>query len=172
MTAGIRRFIATMLVVLFLTLPGAVLAQDKRGANITVTLMDGSAVSGELIAVRPQSLVLLSPVGTDESVEVRDISTVTIIKKSKAGKGFWTGFLIGGIAGGVLGATGDDPTVGRGGAIVLGAITIGGICGLIGLGIGAAANRHTTIDFSGLTEAEATLELNRLRAMARMRSVQ
>jgi hypothetical protein len=165
MTAGIRRFIASVLVVLFLALPGAVLAQEKRGANIRATLKDGSAVSGELIAVRRYSLVLLSPVGKDVSVEVSYISSIRIVKKSKAGNGFLIGMLVGGIAGGAL-YDEDRASLGIGGVV----ISFGILAGLIGAGVGAASGRDTTIDFSDLTEADIMLELDRLRGKARMRS--
>jgi hypothetical protein len=103
MIPGIRRFIASMLVVLFLTLPGAMLAQEKRGANLIVALKDGPSVAGELIAVRQNSLVLVSPAGKDETVEFDKVSTITIVKKSKAGNGLLIGLLVGGIAGGGVG---------------------------------------------------------------------
>jgi hypothetical protein len=122
MTCGIRRHIASMLVVLFLTLPGAMLAQEKRGANLIVALKDGPSVGGELIAVKQNALVLMSPAGKGESVDIDKISTIAVAKRSKAGSGFLIGFVIGGIAGGFLGASGDDPTVGQGGAIFLGAL--------------------------------------------------
>ncbi len=169
MTPGIRRFIASMLVVLFLTLPGAVLAQEKRGANLIVALKDGPSVAGELIAVRQNSLVLVSPAGKDESIEISRISTITIAKKSKAGSGFLTGFLVGGIAGGVLGSRADEY---QGGAILAGVLLFGALGGLIGLGIGAASGGVETIEFAGLSETQKSQVLKRLRGMARMPAAQ
>lgn len=173
MTPTVRRLTASVLVVTFLSLPGAMLAQEKRGANLVVALKDGSSVAGELIAVKQNSLLLLSPVGKDESVELSRISTITIAKKSKAGSGFLIGFLVGGIAGGVLGhkLNEGDPDYETTGAVA-GVVLFGALAGLIGLGIGAAAGSDETVDFEGMTEAEAKLELNRLRGMARMRTAQ
>jgi len=173
MTPGIRRFFASMLVVLFLTLPGAVLAQEKRGANLIVALKDGPSVAGELIAVRQNSLVLVSPAGKDETVEISRISIIFIAKKSKAGKGFLTGFLVGGIAGGVLGSQfnkGDEGYEGR--AILAGVLLFGALGGLIGLGIGAASGGVETIEFAGLSETQKSQVLKRLRGMARMPAAQ
>lgn len=173
MTPGIRRFIASILIVSFLTLPGAMLAKQKRGANITVTRTDGYALRGELIAVKQDSLVLISPAGKDDSVAVADISKVTVAKKSQAGAGFLIGLLAGGIAGGAIGYNnnkGDPDMEGMGAAA--GVLLIGGLCGLIGLGIGAAASGDETIEFAALTDAEKSKVLNRLRGMARMPDAQ
>jgi hypothetical protein len=172
MTLRVRRLVASALVVSFISLPGALSAQGKRGVDLIVTPKDGPSVSGELIAVKQSSLLLLTPVGKDVSVDLYQILTIIIAKKSKAGSGFLTGFIIGGIAGGILGASGEDPPVGKGGAIFLGALLIGGVCGLVGLGIGAAAGSDETIEFGSLSEAEASQALDRLRGMARMRSAQ
>lgn len=172
MTPKARGLIASVLISFFMSLPGALSAQGGRGANLVVALKDGPSVAGELIAVKQNSLLLLSPVGKDESVELYEISTITIAKISKAGSGFMIGFVAGGIAGGVLGASGEDPTVGKGGAIFLGALLIGSVCGLVGLGIGAAAGGDETIPFEGLPEGEAHAVLERLRGMARVRSAQ
>ncbi len=172
MTRTVRRLIASVLVVSFLSLPGALSAQGGRGANLVVALNDGSSVSGELIAVKQSSLLLLSPVGKDETVELFRISTITIDKPSKSGTGFLIGFVVGGVAGGALGASGEDPTVGKGGAIFLGALLIGGLTGLIGLAIGAAAGGDETIAYASLSEVEAHKVLDKLRGMARMKSAQ
>ena len=173
MKSGLRRLVVSALIVSLIGVPQVLLAQEKRGANLIVSTKAGPSVAGELIAVRQDSLVLLSPAGKDESVAVGDISTVIIVKKSKAGTGFMIGLLVGGIAGGVLGSklNEGDPDYETKGAVA-GVILFGALAGLIGLGIGAAVGGDDTIDFMGMNEAEAKLELNRLRGMARMRSAQ
>ncbi len=58
--------------------------KEKRGATVVVTRLDGSRVSGELAAVRPDALLLLSD-GRDESIGFADIETIRIKKRSRAG---------------------------------------------------------------------------------------
>jgi len=66
---------------------------QKQGAEILVKMMDGQAVRGELITVKKNSLLLLSSIGADMSFDIRNISTVIIVKKSKALQGAGVGFL-------------------------------------------------------------------------------
>ncbi len=173
-THGLRTPTASILVVLFLTYPLMLGAQERRGASLVVTTKESAQVSGELIAVKPNALLMLSPVGKDESVDVSSISSVTITKRSKAGTGFLLGFLVGGIAGGALGSKlneGDSPDE-RGRAAFFGVLLFGSLAGLVGLGIGAAAGSDETIVFEGSSETEIRKALNRLRGMARLRNVE
>lgn len=169
MKPGIRRLIASALIISFISLPEVLLAQGRRGGNLVVNRKDGSNVRGELIAVKEGSLLLLSPVGVDESVGLSEISTIKIAGKSQAGTGFLVGFLLGAIGGGALGSQDKDPIVGRAGVTFLGGLLIGSLTGLVGLGIGALAGADETIAFEGLSEAQAGKVLLRLRGMARMR---
>jgi hypothetical protein len=154
-------------------LPEAAMAQEKRGADLIVTPRDGYAVAGELIAVKQNALVLMSPAGKDESIEIYRISTITIARKSKAGSGFLIGFLVGGVGGAVLGhnLNKGDPDYETTGAVA-GFVLFGALAGLIGLGIGAASGGDETIEFAGLSEAEIHKVLDKLRGMARMRTAQ
>lgn len=173
-THGLRPLTASILVVLLLTYPLMLGAQERRGASIVVTSKDSAQVSGELIGVKPHALLLLSPVGRDESVDVSAISSVTITRKSKAGTGFLMGFLLGGIAGGVVGNKlneGDSPGE-RGRAAFFGVLLFGSLAGFVGLGVGAAAGSDETIVFEGSSETEIRKALNRLRGMARLRTVE
>jgi hypothetical protein len=172
MTPNVRKVISSVLIVSFIFLPEALLAKAKQGASLIVTLKDGSQTNGELIAVKKDSLVLLNPVGKDESVALADISAVTIAKPSKAGKGFLTGLLVGGIGGGIAGAAMPTDEGYQALAIVGGALVIGAIGGLIGFGLGAAAGTDETIEFRGLSEAGVEQVLTRLRGMARMPTAQ
>jgi hypothetical protein len=93
--------IASVLIISFLIFPADLSAKERRGANLIVTRLDGSQVAGELIAVKPDSLLLLSNVGRDESIDLANIKTVRIVRKSRAG--LFAG--IGGAAGAAVGAT-------------------------------------------------------------------
>ena len=57
-------------------LPSDSLTQGASGANLTLTLKDGRRFGGELISVKRDSLLLLNPVGKDESVAVTEISSL------------------------------------------------------------------------------------------------
>ncbi len=176
----LNKLIASMLIVSLLTLPGTVLAEEKKGANLGVALKNGSAVYGELIAVRQNSLVLVSPTGKDETVEFDKVTTITIVKKSKAGSGLLIGLLVGSIVGGVWGLSGskgvtsndepmfDSPAEG----LFAGILLFGTVSGLAGLGIGAAAGKDKTIRMEGLTETEKSQVLKSLRSMARIPGAQ
>jgi hypothetical protein len=95
------KLIASALIISFLVIPANLSAKERRGANLIVTRLDGSQLSGELIAVKPDSLLLLSNVGRDESIDLAGIKTVRIVRKSRAG--LFAG--IGGAAGAAVGAT-------------------------------------------------------------------
>jgi hypothetical protein len=60
-------------------LPTGLAAKVKHGASLVVTRVDGSLAAGELIAVRPDSLLLLSA-GKDRTVDLADIETVRIVR--------------------------------------------------------------------------------------------
>jgi len=58
--------------------------RKKQGANLIIQKINGQQVSGELITVKPNSLLLLNTEGKDVSVDIKDIVVITIVKKSKA----------------------------------------------------------------------------------------
>lgn len=70
--------------------------ERKHGAKLIVTKKDGWQMEGELITVKPNSLLLLDAGGKDLSVDIADIKVIRTVKKSKVGKGALTGSLIGG----------------------------------------------------------------------------
>ena len=77
------KLIASTLAVSLLVLPAGLAAKEKRGADLVVAKIDGSKVSGELIAVKPDSLLLLSA-GMDLSIPLVDIRDVRIVRRSHA----------------------------------------------------------------------------------------
>ena len=82
-----NRLAGTFLALLLLALPGAPSAAERRGVELTITLKDGHYLGGELIAVKPDSLLLLNLAGKDESVDLAGIRSIRITKKSKALRG-------------------------------------------------------------------------------------
>ena len=58
-------------------------AQEKKGAKLKVEKNNGQQVTGELIAVKEGSLLLLdSETISDLSVDIKDIKAITMVKKS------------------------------------------------------------------------------------------
>jgi hypothetical protein len=79
-----KEFVAAALVAGVLILPAGLAAKERRGADIIVTKLDGTLVPGELIAVRTDSLLLLSE-GTDLPIGLADIQLVKIVRPSRSG---------------------------------------------------------------------------------------
>ncbi len=77
-----KRFVC-VLVVAILFVPAGLSAKDRKGADIVVTRTNGSQFGGELIAVKPDSLLLLSA-GMALSIPLADIREVRIVRKPKA----------------------------------------------------------------------------------------
>jgi hypothetical protein len=130
------KLVATVLAFLILALPGALSAREKRGANLVITLKDGQQIKGELIAVKPDSLLLLHPAGKDESIGIADIATINIYKKRKPARGVLYGTLIGAAGAGLVGYAvapkGIDEYPGIV-AMILAAdgVVLGGVVGLV-----------------------------------------
>jgi hypothetical protein len=172
-----KKFIVMLLVSSLLVLSSDLYAK-KRGAQLIIGKKDDLAIEGELITIKPNSLLLLDTEGKDVSVDINDIKFVTIVKKSKFWKGAGTGAIIGGSSALLLlllsrpKDSGDSRFFGEGFrtfvtliAVILG----GGVGGLIGGIIGAAAITDETIQIEGMTDSEIKKALEKLRKRARIR---
>ena len=160
------KLIASALVVSFLVLPAGLSAKERRGADLIVTKLDGSQLSGELIAVKRDSLLLLSN-GRDESVDLADIKTVRIVKKSLAGKGALYGFLAGALGGAGVGlAMGRTDLFEEKTPLALGVFG-GAIGALSGLLVGSVAGLDSSFTVAGKPEAAVNEYWDKLRAHAR-----
>jgi hypothetical protein len=79
-------------------------AAERRGKEVTVRTLDAREITGELIAVKADSLLLLEKSsGRDFSINVAEISTVKVIRQAKPLKGILYGFIIGFTVGAVYG---------------------------------------------------------------------
>jgi hypothetical protein len=176
---GSGKRIVTVLAFLILVLPEAISARERRGANLLVTLKDGHSAAGELIAVKPDSLLLLNFAGADQSVELVGIRSIRIIKESKAGQGAIYGALAGTLISGLSAALSPAISWQTGhlhpsatGVILIAALG-GAAGGLLGYGAGALAGSDKTIQFEGKSGAEDRARaLAYLRAKARIRDYQ
>ena len=162
-----KKFTALLLVFSLLMLSVNLYAKERRGAKLIVMKKDGQRIKGELITVKPNSLLLLDKEGKDVSVGIADIKVIKIMKKLGVARGALVGFLWG--AGGA--------------AIVLGALVGGSLSyivehgwplavfGSIGWAIfGALTNVvRKKIQLDGMTDSEIQETLDYLRKKARIR---
>jgi hypothetical protein len=172
-----KKFIALFLVFSILTLSGNLFAKKRKGADLFIQKKDGTQVKGELIAVKQNSLLLIERnSGADETVNIRKISIIRIVKKSKTLAGCITGLFLGAAVGYAIGYPQGD----EGGFVIISKPLAGGIgaaiggasCALIGIGIGAAVGADKTIQLIGKSDSEIQEILEELRKKARIRSIQ
>lgn len=113
-------------------------ARERRGARVVVERKDGSSVSGELLMVKKDGLVVADR-GAGAVVGLDDVRSVRIVKKSRAG----TGFLIGLLASTAVGFAATRNSQGCNGSsfefmfwtLVI-SLPSGGVGALIGSGLG------------------------------------
>lgn len=175
MKKNLAGFVAAVLPSLMLVLPGSLSARGRHGAAVVITLKDGQSVSGELIAVKPDSLLLF--VGKDETVDLAGISSVRIVRRSRALLGAVCGF-VAGVAGTAIYASAqeevEDPWTGfwQGMSVIgAGLLFIGSGTGL-GIGAGLLAGKDKTIWLEGRSEPEVARALAYLRRRARIRDLE
>ena len=147
-----------------LSLPGVLQARSKKGAEVVVTLKDGHYAAGELIAVKPDGLLIYD--GKDLSVGLADIRSVKVVRKSKALLGLGCGLLAGVAASAIYRSNADDilEALDMMGAAV---VFIGG-GSAVGLGAGALAGKDKVLAFEGKSELESKKALSFLRRHARV----
>lgn len=150
---------------------GNLAAKEKRGAELEILKKDGMAYKGELIAVKPASLLLLdSQTGADVSVEIGNISAIKIIKKSKAWALGATGFFLGAACGIGFGSIIDrvgevNTSVGVYFAIAALFGAIGAIPGAI---VGAYLGKDKIIQLEGKSAQETNAVMEKLRGQSRI----
>ena len=161
------RILAAGLAVSALVLPAGLSAKERRGAMVVVTRLDGSQASGELIAVKPESLLLLTDQAADVSVGLADIREVRVIRRSRALLFAGIGGAAGAAAGATVGAyvfnkgSDDEPSSFRNG-LVFGAL--GALAGLLTSSVFSGDSRFVVAD--GRPQAVAEF-WDRLRSYSR-----
>jgi hypothetical protein len=157
-------------------------ANKRRGADLVVTKIDGQQIAGELIVVKPSSLLLLdSQTGGDVSAEIGEIEAIKIVKKSKA-LVIGAGGLGLGVVMGILAAESvqneemhswseffvksmySNP--------VYNATGLGIVLGISGALIGALVGKDKTIQLEGNSPEEIRTIMDKLRAQARVTDFQ
>jgi len=163
-----KKLLSLFLVFSLMMLSANLYAKERRGAKLIITKKDGQQIEGELITVKPNSLLLLDIEGKDVSVGVADIKAIRIVKKSKALLAGGIGLLIGGGIGALVGGT--LPVEGAN-YYILPFVLIGALIGgaLIGGIIYWFIKTDKTIHFEGMTDQEIQETLDYLRKYARIR---
>jgi hypothetical protein len=161
----LNRPAAIIIAILTLALPGSLMAREKRGATVIIALKDGHFVEGELIAVRPNSLLLLAE--KDESVPLAEIRDIRIVRKSRAMIGGLCGLAAGVALTAVLAADTDYGPYDQATSLLFGALFIPTGIGL-GAGAGALAGKDKVIRIEGMTDPQVRVALVYLRKKARI----
>ena len=144
-----------------LAAPGGLAAKGRRGALIILTKADGAEVRGELVSVKPDSIILLRS-GDVLTIPRDKVHSATLMRRSRKASGALTGFTIGALVGVAWG----------GSARVSGSTSsMGAICGGLGLVIGMVSSRaekaESVIQFTGLTGPAADERWNALGTYSR-----
>jgi len=166
-----KKFTALFLVFSLMMLSANLYAKEKRGAKLVITEKDGQQIEGELITVKPNSLLLLDTEGKDVSVGIADIKVIRVVKKSKGLLGAGLGFLVCGGVGALIAPNLQPWSDGRelGWTLFIGAL--GGAGGLLIGGItGALLGTDKTIQIEGMTDKKIRKALDKLRKKARIRN--
>ncbi len=180
----IKKLSALLIVVALLGQPLAAL--QNKGSEVLITRKTGMPFQGELLAVKPNALVV-SPTqetpGEIFSVDIGDIETVEIIKKSKVVVGMLFGTLIGGGLGlGISSAMPPpDPANNLGAAIgnVWGRALVKGfiifsctaVGFLLGTLVGVSAGANKRFHFANLDSAARDSALLKLSEFAALKGV-
>jgi hypothetical protein len=158
------RFVSgSVLALLLCTAPAGIAAEERRGAAVLVLRSDGLEAPGELIAVKPEALILRRG-GTDLTIPRAKIHSVQILRRSKRGTGTLTGFLAGALLGVAWGvARGPDSIHGHP-ALIAGPVA-GGLGALIGIWVSPGGGVDSTLVLAG--SSNPAEDWDRLRAYSR-----
>ncbi len=165
-----KKFISLFLIFSLVMISVNLYAKERRGAKLIITKKDGQQVEGELITVKPNSLLLLNTEGKDMSIDIADIKVIRIVKKSKALLGAGLGLIIlGGGTASYIAIFGEWE-----GSDVLDVAIFGGAIGaaaglLIGGVTGALLGTDKKIQIEGMTDSEIKEAMDKLRKKARIR---
>ena len=171
-----KKLISLLLAFSLVMLSVNLYAKERRGAKLIVTKLDGQLIKGELIVVKPNSLLLLDTEGKDVSIDIEEIKVIRVVKKLKVGEGMVIGGLTAAGIGALIGfSKGDDPNLAiqwgltaEGKALVYG-LLVGGLGFFIGGIIGVIAGIDKKIQIEGMTDLEIQKTLDKLSKKARIR---
>jgi len=172
-----KKFISLFLIFSLVMLSANLYAKERRGAKLIITKKNGYQTDGELITVKPNSLLLLSITGRDVSVDIAEIEVIRVVKKSRIVEGALGGLLGGAVFGAVLAvmiALMIKAAVDGEGGVPLwfiwqGARPAGAVGAIAGGVVGAFVGIDKEIQIEGMTDLEIQKTLDKLRKKARIR---
>ncbi len=173
MTIGFRIVVAMVTACMMIGPPGALSAGERRGADITVSLKSGQSVSGELVAVKPDSLLLLNQAGNDESIGLADIATIRIFKKRSPGQATLYGALLGAVGGGLVGYAVAPKGMDENPGLIAAVLGLGGavLGGFIASASRSGPDPGKEFVIAGRPEASVKGVWTELKRLARFRSL-
>jgi len=162
----LNRPAAIILTTLMLVLPGSLMAREKRGATLIISLKDGHIAEGELIAVRPDSLLIFDE--SAETVALAEVRNIRVVRKSHALVGGFCG-LAAGIAAAAFASKEDLGPFDSSWSVLMGGLFVSSGVGL-GAGAGALTGKDKVIRLEGMTEPQVRMALIYLRKKARIQT--
>jgi hypothetical protein len=158
----------------------------KDGVKLKIQKKGGQQISGELIAIKDRSLMLIDGSGDYVSSAIDEINTIIIGSKSKFWNGAIPGFILGAVGGAVVGSKVSEPAapqdenvvtafgyaIEEKAAPVYGGVVGGIIGGVLGATIGGVIassinGPQETFRIEGKSQEEINRVLGKLRSKAR-----
>jgi hypothetical protein len=172
-----KKFIALFLMLSLMMLSANLYAKQRRGAKLIVIKKDGGQIEGELITVKPNSLLLLDTAGKDVSVDVEEIKVIKIVYKKLAAVG-WSvlGFSLTGASTGAVFAVFPGFIVAAIEGVSVSSLmvewgAIGALVGaIVGAIVGVVVKPVETIKIEGKSDKKIKKALKKLRKKARVRN--
>ena len=142
------------------------LAKERRGSTVEVTMADGNRVRGELLSVKSDALLVFDKNARQgKSIDLHQVAGVKLLKKSRFLTGLGLGLVIGlGYCVYNLEILGNDEDLARLSYIVLPPVT-----GLAGGILGALAGMSERFSLAGASSQNVQQNLKRLAGYARER---
>ena len=167
-----KELAAGSLIAFLIVFPCYLNAKEQKGAELIIQIIGGQQAKGELIAIKRDALLLLNPEGSDVAVDIDDISSINIVKKSEVLKGAGYGGLIGAGVGALTGVLFKNQLLEHDTGYETAVIFIGGLGAGIGLLIGGVmgseAGKDETFVITGMTETDKREIMEMLRKKSRV----
>lgn len=170
-----EKLTALILVLSLVALSGNLMAAERKGVKLVIQKTDGQEITGELVTVKRDSLLLLdAETGTDSTVNLRVIDVITVDNKSLMFELGLGGFLLAGAARLSLHSALERDVTAQAATEhqVQDVFIWGAIGGGVGLLAGAVAGMNKTIRIQGKSEADIQSALEKLSKRARVRGIQ
>ena len=104
-----------ILIAVLASVPHSFAKGKKRGARLLIEKPDGQIVKTELLTVKGNKLILMDTrLSSEITVNIQELKSIQIIKKTKILQGIGIGLLIGGAGGALLSSSGENSLLGGG----------------------------------------------------------